>query len=164
MAHNNNDDLDKILKELKTEYKTNNSSKNIAKSSSNSDRTDDLLNQVKSKIKTNTAPISNRSEQTKSNNPQINHDLDSIKAEYQKKQNWQKSQEGLKLKRNQQEIVSQEQQKQLQHKKLIQQAEKWLANLNPLSEEGMWFNQLAESYPSQLEAAIDYLSTLKSNF
>lgn len=164
MAHNPHDDLDKILRDLKSEYKEPNISNNTAKSSSNSNKIDDLLKQLKSDIKSNTPPITNRNEEFKSNKSKSNHDLDSIKAEYQKKQNWQKSQERLNLKRNQQEIVSQEQQKQLQRKQLSQKAKTWLANLDPISEEGMWFNQLAESYPSQLDAAIDYLSTLKSDF
>ncbi len=36
-------------------------------------------------------------------------------------------------------------------------AQAWLDKLDPFSAEGLWFTRLAESYPSQLAAAIDYL-------
>jgi hypothetical protein len=229
MVNNQDDDLDKILDDLKSQYQTANTAKNPEKSSnnstSNSQEIDDLLKEIKLERKTNTTPIkaesdrflpdntqinhdldsmkaqyqkeqnwqktpeelkhnrnqqdiliqeqhkqlqrqiNDKSKQIKPDNTQINHDLDSIKTQYQKEQNWQKTQEELKYNRNQQDILIQEQHKQLQRKQSIRQAEKWLADLDPFSDEGMWFNQLAESYPSKLEAAIHYLSTLEqSNF
>jgi hypothetical protein len=160
---NNQDDLDKILSDLKSQYQTANTAKNPEKLSGNSKETDDLLKEIKSKRKTNTASINDQSDRFLADNTQINHELDSIKVQYQKEQNWQKTQEELNYNRNQQDILIQEQQKQLQRKQLTRQAEKWLANLDPVSDEGMWFNQLAESYPSKLEAAIHYLSTLKQS-
>lgn len=41
-------------------------------------------------------------------------------------------------------------------------AQDWLKNLDPLSTEGLWFNQFAEQYTSRLEAAIDYLAALEA--
>lgn len=38
------------------------------------------------------------------------------------------------------------------------QAKEWLKNLDPLSSEGLWFKEFAKHYPSELEAALDYLS------
>lgn len=38
-----------------------------------------------------------------------------------------------------------------------QQAQDWLSKLDPLSADGLWFNQFAERYPSRLDAAIDFL-------
>ena len=92
------------------------------------------------------------------NNPQLNNSLDAFKQKYKHEQSWQKNQAELNYNHNQQEIIRQEQQKQLKRKQLTRQAETWLENLDPYSDEGMWFNQLAESYPSRLEAAISYLS------
>lgn len=37
------------------------------------------------------------------------------------------------------------------------QAKAWLSKLDPLSTEGLWFEQFSHNYPSKLEAAIDYL-------
>jgi hypothetical protein len=68
------------------------------------------------------------------------------------------------LKRQQQlqeEQRRQEQIKQQQKQALIQEAEAWLKKLKPRSEEGLWFEEFAYSYPSKLEAAIDYLQALK---
>ncbi|MBE9199867.1 MULTISPECIES: hypothetical protein [unclassified Nodularia (in: cyanobacteria)] len=39
------------------------------------------------------------------------------------------------------------------------EAEAWLKTLDPFSQEGFWFEQFAESYPSKLEAAIEYLQS-----
>ncbi len=35
-----------------------------------------------------------------------------------------------------------------------QKAREWLKNLDPLSGEGLWFEEFAKNYPSKLEAAI----------
>lgn len=59
------------------------------------------------------------------------------------------------------EIRLAEQRRQQQQKHAIAQAKKWLNQLQPYSEEGMWFEQFAESYPTRLDAAIDYLKALK---
>ncbi|NET72916.1 MAG: hypothetical protein F6K62_18880 [Sphaerospermopsis sp. SIO1G2] len=37
------------------------------------------------------------------------------------------------------------------------QAQAWLSKLDPLSSEGLWFESFAKSYPSKLDAAIEYL-------
>ncbi|WP_298920142.1 hypothetical protein [uncultured Nostoc sp.] len=56
-----------------------------------------------------------------------------------------------------QERVRQEQLKAKQIEALKVQAKEWLARLDPLSSEGLWFERFAESYSSKLEAAIEYL-------
>ena len=38
-----------------------------------------------------------------------------------------------------------------------QEARRFLHDLNPDSQEGMWFEAFAESYPSRLDAAIVYV-------
>ncbi|MBW4491905.1 MAG: hypothetical protein KME26_02085 [Oscillatoria princeps RMCB-10] len=68
------------------------------------------------------------------------------------------------LKRQQQVREEQRRQQQLlaqQRQKLTLAAQAWLKELEPLSEEGLWFEALAEKYPSRLEAAIDYLQALQ---
>ncbi|MEH2149517.1 salt stress protein, Slr1339 family [Nostoc sp.] len=56
-----------------------------------------------------------------------------------------------------QERIRQEQLKVKQLEALKVQAKEWLAKVDPLSSEGLWFERFAESYPSKLEAAIEYL-------
>ncbi|HEY9809262.1 MAG TPA: hypothetical protein V6D13_07965 [Halomicronema sp.] len=86
--------------------------------------------------------------------------LQNIKQEYQQ-------QEQAEQLKKQEEIKQQklkEQQILLQQKQaLTKQAEEWLKNLDPLSEEGLWFEEFAYKYPSKLEAAIEYLDALQSS-
>ncbi|MEH2013819.1 salt stress protein, Slr1339 family [Nostoc sp.] len=56
-----------------------------------------------------------------------------------------------------QERVRQEQLKAKEIEALQVQAKEWLAKVDPLSSEGLWFERFAESYSSKLEAAIEYL-------
>ncbi|MBN3888190.1 MAG: hypothetical protein HWQ43_03060 [Nostoc sp. JL31] len=66
----------------------------------------------------------------------------------------------IELKRQQeleQERIRQEKIKAKQIEGLKVQAKEWLAKVDPLSSEGLWFERFAESYPSKLEAAIEYL-------
>ncbi|MBE9106484.1 hypothetical protein IQ229_16570, partial [Nostoc cf. edaphicum LEGE 07299] len=56
-----------------------------------------------------------------------------------------------------QERIQQEKIKAKQLEGLKVQAKEWLAKVDPLSSEGLWFERFAESYPSKLEAAIEYL-------
>ena len=43
---------------------------------------------------------------------------------------------------------------------LMQQAQAWLSELEPLSPEGLWFESFSEGYPSKLDAAVEYLQGL----
>lgn len=61
---------------------------------------------------------------------------------------------------NLEEIRQQELEKQREEKLITNKAEVWLKKLDPYSDEGFWFEQFALSYPSKLEAAIDYLKAL----
>ena len=56
-----------------------------------------------------------------------------------------------------QERIRQEQLKAKQIEALKVKAKEWLAKVDPLSSEGLWFERFAESYSSKLEAAIEYL-------
>ena len=61
----------------------------------------------------------------------------------------------------QEEQLRAKQREQHQREALTQEATEWLKNLNISSEEGLWFEEFAYSYPSKLEAAIDYLQALR---
>ena len=160
MESNQNNNLDELLSDLKSKYQASNTSE---KSQDSSSQVEDLLNEVKSELNTNKRSAGADTSKVTQNSPQVNEYLDSFKAQYKHKQSHQKAQEELIYNRNKQEIIHQEQQEQLKRKQLIRQAEKWLADLDPSSDEGMWFNQLAESYPSRLEAAINYLQSLDNS-
>jgi FMN phosphatase YigB (HAD superfamily) len=54
-----------------------------------------------------------------------------------------------------------EQLRQQRRAELAQQAEIWLKQVNPRTEEGLWFEEFACGYESRLEAAIDYLEALQ---
>jgi len=58
-----------------------------------------------------------------------------------------------------QEKIRQEKLQVKQREALQKSAKQWLAKLDPLSSEGIWFEKFAEGYPSKLLAAIDYLQT-----
>jgi len=58
-----------------------------------------------------------------------------------------------------QEKIRQEKLQAKQREALEKPAKEWLAKLDPLSSEGLWFERFAEGYPDKLAAAIDYLQT-----
>lgn len=60
------------------------------------------------------------------------------------------------------EIRVKEQRQQQRQKQLTNQAKQWLEQLSIESDEGFWFEQFAQSYPSRLEAAIAYLDFLEN--
>lgn len=62
---------------------------------------------------------------------------------------------------NLEEILVSEQNKQRKRKQLETKAKQWLKSLSPESDEYLWFQTFAQSYPSQLEAAIEYLECLQ---
>jgi hypothetical protein len=55
-----------------------------------------------------------------------------------------------------------EQLKQQRRNALRHQAQTWLNQLKPKSDEGRWFAEFACNYDDQLEAAIDYLEALEA--
>ncbi|MUG96160.1 hypothetical protein F7734_28990 [Scytonema sp. UIC 10036] len=84
----------------------------------------------------------------------IDNLLEQVKTEFEQKD--------LALELQRQEQLEQEriQQAEIAAKKievLKKQAQDWLDKLDPYSPEGLWFEQFAETYPSKLEAAIEYL-------
>jgi hypothetical protein len=94
--------------------------------------------------------------------------LADLKAEFKQQEQAEeiKKQEQLRqeqLRQEQQlreEKLRSQQREQKRREALTQQANEWLQKLNPKSEEGLWFEEFSDSYPSKLEAAIDYMQAL----
>ncbi|MBW4455139.1 MAG: hypothetical protein KME55_21855 [Nostoc indistinguendum CM1-VF10] len=126
------DSIDKLLAELQTEYKEVKPQQQQSKSAT-----------AKSFI---------------SSSPKSASLMDNLLAEV--KANFAEEDAAIELKRQQeleQERIRQEQLKAKQLEVLKVQAKEWLAKVDPLSSEGLWFERFAESYSSKLEAAIEYL-------
>jgi hypothetical protein len=84
--------------------------------------------------------------------------LTELKAEYVQKDRLEAE------KRQQQEEaerLERERQRQKQRDALRQEAQAWLKKLDRFSGEGLWFRDFAKDYPSEVEAAIDYLEAMK---
>ncbi|MEH2118872.1 salt stress protein, Slr1339 family [Nostoc sp.] len=126
------DSIDKLLAELQTEYKEVQPKQQQSKSAT-----------AKSLI----PPL-----------PKSASFMDNLLAEVQA--DFAQQDAAIELKRQEeleQEHIRQEQLKAKQIEALQVQAKEWLARLDPLSSEGLWFERFAESYSSKLEAAIEYL-------
>ena len=126
------DSLDKLLAELKAEYSEQKPQQHQLKANS---------------IK----PVSKMEQES---NSLIDNLLAEVKADFEQKDLAEKLQ---KQQEQEQERIKQEQLKAKKLEELKKQAEDWLAKLDPLSLEGLWFERFAEGYPSKVEAAIEYL-------
>ncbi|MDJ0661978.1 MAG: hypothetical protein QNJ42_21205 [Crocosphaera sp.] len=168
--------LDDLINKIKYQH----SSKN-KKSMDNSDyqpnSTDNLLQQLKSDL--------TQQHNSNQNKPESNENLQQFKQQFQQKQHnvshnapvvnenlqqfkqqFQQSKEEQRetiTHQNQEEIRYTEQRKQQQQKLLIRQAEQWLKDLDEYSDEGLWFESFCSSYPSRLDAAIEYLAVLNAS-
>jgi hypothetical protein len=128
------DSIDKLLAELQTEYKQVQPQQQQSKSAT-----------AKSLIPSSPKPASF---------------MDNLLAEV--KADFAEEDAAIELKRQQeleQERNRQEKLKAKQLEALKVEANEWLAKVDPLSSEGLWFERFAESYPSKLEAAIEYLKS-----
>lgn len=94
--------------------------------------------------------------------------LGELKAEFAEKEQTeqrkrQQEQKEKELREKQEKYEKQLKDQRLQQQKreeLTKQASEWLENLDFHSEVGLWFEEFAYSYPSKLDAAIDYLQAL----
>ncbi len=136
------DEIDKLLKDLKQEYSEN-----------------------KQKIQPPNPPSakpnsSNPSQKSISkSNSGVDKLLDDVKADFQQQDlaDELQRQEKIEAEKKHQEKI-----KLKQKQTLEKQAKTWLEQLEPLSQEGLWFEKFAEGYPSNLEAAIAYLNPANS--
>lgn len=83
--------------------------------------------------------------------------LAQVKADYQQHD---QAEELKKQQQFQEEQRKQEQIKQQEFEALKIKAIAWLKKLDPLSSEGIWFENFAKKYSSKLAAAIDYLQSV----
>lgn len=122
------------------------------------DSIDDLLAEVKAKYKE--PAVEQKLPKKAQSTSSIDSLLEQVKADYEQ----QDEAENLKIK---QELQAEEhRQQQLQQQKLAalnQRAIAWLKNLDPLSSEGIWFENFSQKYSSKLAAAIDYLQLEETN-
>ena len=86
--------------------------------------------------------------------PLIDNLLADVKSEFKEKD---AAEELRKQQELEQEKIRQAKLKAQQKQKFKNQEQKWLDKLDPLSSEGLWFEKFAETYPSKLDAAIEYL-------
>lgn len=128
------------------------------------DSIDDLLAEVKAKYKEPAVDLKLPRQTEEFKQPQSTSSIDSlleqVKADYEQ----QDQAENLKIKQKLQ--VEEHRQQQLQQQQLAalnQRAIAWLKNLDPLSSEGIWFENFSQKYSSKLAAAIDYLQLEETN-
>lgn len=65
--------------------------------------------------------------------------------------------DSLRIQKDLQKVA--DRQKHQSQQEITKQATAWLKKLDPLSGEGLWFEEFAKNYPSKLEAAIALLSS-----
>jgi exonuclease VII large subunit len=127
------DSIDKILDELKNEYEEQKHETNPQK-----------LNSAQPSVK----PSSKKSASS------IDRLLAEVQADFEQQDLAEQLQKQQELEK---ERIRQEQLKAQKLEEQKNQAQEWLTKLDPLSPEGLWFESFAGSYPSKLEAAIEYL-------
>jgi hypothetical protein len=164
---------DKLLAQVKAQFEQNKNSQEAIASKSVPDRKTSLTESLLTDIKTEfqQKEVQQRQQQDVGANyhppvlqraPSTHRELkenfiQELQAEYQEKKKIEQEQE---KKQHLAEIQQQELQKQKRRQALVRQAQEWLKNLDPHSDEGFWFEQFSQSYESKLEAAIDYLEAL----
>ena len=133
-------DIDKLIADLKQEYQTEKSAKSdLGKPDLQTPSQPTQPKQVK--------PIATSS----SSDTGIDSLVADLKQEYQ-----QQDRQVEKAKQEQAQLKQQRKQDALQ-----ESAKQWLQNLDPHSDEGLWFEEFSYAYESKLAAAIDYLSAMK---
>ena len=154
-----NPNIDDLINQIKGEQ-INKKKQSVKEVNNQPNSTDNLLEKIKSDYqKQQKQQLKVDKKIFNRKNKDISPDLSQFKQQFQQQQEKQKEQI---THQNQEQIRYTEQRKQQQQKLLIRQAKKWLETLDPYSDEGLWFEDFSNSYPSRLDAAIDYLSVLNS--
>ena len=166
--NSNEDDIDLYLSQLEASKKDNKLS----------EKTDDLLHEIENNYQPQKTPSVNNSQDlfaqieqkfpsakkqeslSEEDSSIIDNSIRQIERHSHSKI---QSSQAEKTLNNLADIRQEELNKQKQIKQLTRKAEIWLKKLDPNSEEGFWFEQFALSYPTKLEAAIDYLKALENN-
>ena len=145
----NNDPTDDLLASLETELQHKQKKEPFKGNTS----TDEVLSALQADFQSRHTAGKTQSE----HQPALNLELEELEGQLQQKQ--QKQVTPL-APQNIETIQNQELEKQRSQNLLTRRAEQWLKNLNPHSDEGLWFEQFSYSYESRLAAAIDYLQGL----
>jgi len=93
-------------------------------------------------------------------NQQICQSLDNL-IQFKRQQRINAREKAAAVEANAKAIAEAEKLKKQRYKYWQQKASRWLDELDPISNEGMWFYGYAEAYESPLDAAIDYLMALE---
>lgn len=145
------DSIDKLLSELKAEYQQ--------PANSQVEKNEEVeIKEVKKakKIKLDSSsPSSSLFASSPAKGDAIDNLLAEVKQDFQQKQLLEEQEKQQELEK---ERIRQEELKAKKLEAVKNQAQQWLEKLEPLSPEGLWFESFAKSYPSKLEAAIEYLS------
>lgn len=142
------DSIDKILSELQAEYQRS--------PNSPAEKTKEVKQVKKVKKVKPDSEASSSLFASSSSYDVIDNILAEVKQDIEEKQLLEEQQKQQEI---EQERIRQEKIKVLQLEALQKQAQEWLQKLEPLSTEGMWFESFAQSYPTKLEAAIEYLNS-----
>ena len=146
------DPIDKLLSELQVEYQQ---SANSQAEKTQEEEEEKQVNQVK-KINLDLSAPSSSLFESSSKGDAIDNILSEVKKEIEEKQLLEEEQKQQAIA---EERIQQEEIRAQKLEALKGQAQEWLEKLEPLSPEGMWFESFAQSYPSKLEAAIEYLNS-----
>ena len=146
------DPIDKLLSELQVEYQQ---SANSQAEKTQEEEEEKQVNQVK-KINLDLSAPSSSLFESSSKGDAIDNILSEVKKEIEEKQLLEEEQKQQAIA---EERIRQEKIKAQKLEALKGQAQEWLEKLEPLSPEGMWFESFAQSYPSKLDAAIEYLNS-----
>jgi hypothetical protein len=170
MANSSGDkfNLDSLLSQVKSNYQSQHDQgkqplKSHIELSHNS--SNDLLESIKSefKQKKDSVTVDFEINKQKNRNQKVFADSEKILEDIKKNRQIQKETEDQQLKQhNQEEIRYTEQRRQQQQKLLTRKAQQWLADLDIYSEEGLWFEEFSRTYPSKLEAALEYLAMVEN--
>ena len=168
--NHDNTELQELVSQVKAEfakkrrnYQGEVESNSHSNSSSTSPPLDDLLTQVRAEFEQKPPSQSSRafnSFKPKNSSTKKERDEDffaQVKSKFEQRKQTQATQN---YQQSVDEVRLAEQKRQRKQQSLLRQAKKWLSNLDPHSEEGLWFEEFAYSYPSRLEAAIDYVEAL----
>lgn len=142
---------DDLLAQIKAEYQEKDQGKPLKKKP--------LLDEDDFKSPTtNSSTYQPISSSQSSRSPAEESMLSELKAEFEEKE---REAERIRQQQRQEEQLQAKQREQRKREALKQQAQEWLNQLKPHSDEGLWFEEFSYSYPSKLEAAMDYLQALR---
>jgi hypothetical protein len=147
--------IDKLLAELQAEY----TEKKTEAKQPNPHATKPVISSTPQPVPLpplNLTPVQSSLSSASKSDSLLDNLLDVVKSDFAA---FDAAEELKKQQELEQEKIRQAKLKEQQLEAVKKQAKDWLNQLDPLSQEGLWFEGFAQSYPSKLEAAIEYLQT-----